>query len=83
MSNAVQYDRQWIRRIIKEENMLSQAMEDGASVPKGHNRPRAYEEQKFVGQDDKYSQYSGASKSAIDRAFAREYGDSELELSSK
>ena len=77
MSNAVQYDRQWVRRIIKEENMLSAAMKQQEDDMKN-----AYEEQKYIAGDGKYSQYSGASKSAIDRAFAKEYGD-DLELSSK
>ena len=86
MSNPVQYDRQWIKRILKEEKCAINEMKTKVNPITGYSSKPAstyYEEQKYGGMDDKYSDYSGASKSAIDRAFAREYGDDDLELSSK
>ena len=82
MSNAVQFDRQWVRRIMKEEKCILSEMKQKAAPSDGKAFVYTpYEEEKKYGVGD--DQYSTASKSAIDRAFAREYGDDDLELSSK
>ena len=82
MTNAVHNDRNWIKRILKEERNVLNEMKAKANPVAVRKQPlNYYEEQKTP--SDQLSQYSGASKSAIDRAFAREYGDDDLELSSK
>ena len=65
--------------------MLVQAMQNKTNPITGlvNSSCSPYEEKKYGKWDDKYSEYSGASKSAIDRAFAREYDDDDFELSSK
>ena len=68
---------------MKEEKCILNEMKQKAGPTEGKAfkyTPYEEEEKKYGVGDDKYST---ASKSAIDRAFAREYGDDDLELSSK
>eukprot|EP00344_Euplotes_crassus_P007985 CAMPEP_0196994786 /NCGR_PEP_ID=MMETSP1380-20130617/1025_1 /TAXON_ID=5936 /ORGANISM="Euplotes crassus, Strain CT5" /LENGTH=69 /DNA_ID=CAMNT_0042410251 /DNA_START=38 /DNA_END=247 /DNA_ORIENTATION=+ len=69
---------------MKEERRALKDLKEqhGAATKMPHRAPKPYHEEGKDAKTKDFDQYSSASKSAIDRAFAREYGD-DLELSSK